>query len=192
MRKASALCAAVMLTGCVGLPMDPMGGAMNAAMANSTAQMEMQGANMMAAQTSAQAAAIRPGDEAMSCEAIQTEMGVMFNDPAFQGAISSMGASAQAQQDRAKAAQANAVGLGATSMAAGIAGSIIPGMGWLGSAAIQAQQASALAQMPAANRERAKMMGDMTSVLPQMYRGQRLYEIAQAKKCAFVNTPAPA
>jgi hypothetical protein len=31
-------------------------------------------------------------------------------------------------------------------------------------------------------------MSDMTSVLPQMYRGQRIYEIAQAKKCAFLNT----
>jgi hypothetical protein len=168
--------------------MDPLGGAMNAAMADSNNQLQMQGANMMTAQASAQAAAIRPGDEAMSCEAIQAEMGVMFNDPAFQGAIASMGAAAQSQQNRAKAAQASAVGAGIAGTAASVAGSMIPGMGWLGSAAIQAQQASILAQMPAANRDRAQMMSDMTSVLPQMYRGQRIYEIAQAKKCAFLNT----
>jgi hypothetical protein len=84
------------------------------------------------------------------------------------------------------------VGASAAGMAAGFAGSIIPGMGWLGSAAAQAQQAAAMAQVPEANRNRAQMAADVTSMMPQIYRGQRIHDLAIAKKCAFLNNPAPA
>ena len=193
MKLVMAACAALAFAGCVapGIPgmggMNPAGMAVNSAMANSNAQLQMQGANMMAAQASAQAAAVRPGDEALSCDALQTEMGVMFKDPGFQAAVSSMGASAQTQMDRAKAAQASAAGLGVTSAITGVASSMIPGMGWLAGAAMQAQMAAAAAQIPAADRARAQMMGDMTTMLPAMYRGQRIHELATAKKCAFLD-----
>jgi hypothetical protein len=167
--------------------MDPMGMATNAR----ADQMEAQAANMMAAQAAAEKAAVRPGDAAMSCEALQTELTTIMQDPAFQAAIASSGAAAQAQMDQAKAAQASAAGLGATSIAAGIASSFIPGAGWLGTAAMQAQMAQAQARMPAADRARAQMMGDMTTMMPTMYRGQRLHELATAKKCAFVSSPSP-
>src|SRR5690242_3888944 len=123
MKLVMAACAALTVAGCAGVPgmgaMNPAGMAVNSAMANSNAQLQMQGANMMAAQASAQAAAVRPGDEALSCDALQTEMGVMFKDPAFQAAVASAGASAQSQMDRAKAAQASAAGLGVTSAITG-------------------------------------------------------------------------
>jgi hypothetical protein len=191
MKRGLALCAALAATACVAPGLGGMGMDSNAAMSNSIAQTERQGANVMAAQAQAQATAARPGDEALSCDALQSEMTVMFNDPAFQASVNSMGASAQSQMDRAKAAQAGAVGLGIGSMAAGIAGSMIPGMGWLGMAGVQAQQAAAMAQMPAADRARAQMMGDTVAIMPQIYRGQRIYELAQAKKCAFINNQAP-
>jgi hypothetical protein len=182
--------AALAAAGCAmpGLPgMDPMG----MARSSSTAQLEAQGASMMAAQANAQAAANRPGDEALSCDALQAELTTIMKDPAFQAAVASMGVSAQEQQARVNAAQASAAGLGATSIATGIASSFIPGMGWLGQAAMQAQMASAAAQMPAADRARAQMMGDMTTMMPTLYRGQRLHELATAKKCTFVNSPSP-
>lgn len=194
MKRLMVACVALMAAGGCAVPgipgMDPTG--MNAAMANSNAQMQSQQANMMAVQAAAQTAANRPGDEAMSCDALQTELTTIMKDPAFQAAVASAGASAQEQQARAKAAQSSAAALGATSVATGIASSVIPGMGWLGQAAMQAQMASVAAQMPAADRARGQMIGDVTSMMPTIYRGQRLYELGTAKKCAFVSNQAPA
>lgn len=193
MKRLMVACAALALCGCAmpgvpGLGMDPMG----MAMANSQAQMQSQQANMLTAQAAAQTAANRPGDEAMSCDALQTELTTIMKDPAFQATVASMGASAQEQQARAKAAQSSAAALGATSVATGIASSMIPGMGWLGQAAMQAQMASVAAQIPAADRARGQMIGDMTTMMPTLYRGQRIHELATSKKCAFVNNEAPA
>lgn len=186
MKRGLALCAALAASACVAPGMPGMGGVDPAMMA------QRQGDNMMAAQAQAQAASARPGDEAMSCAAIEAEIKVMYNDPAFQASVNSMGASAQSQMDRANAARAGAVGLGAASMAAGIASSFIPGAGWFNMAAMQAQQAAAMSQMSAANKDRTQMMNDTMAIMPQIYRGQRLYELGQAKKCAFVTNPGPA
>jgi hypothetical protein len=191
MKKLMAACALATLSGCVmpGMPgMGPMGGT-DTAMADSTAQMDAQYANMMAAQASAQASAARPGDETKSCDALQAEMAATMNDPKVQTAIASMGASAQAQQDRAKAAQAGAVAGAAGMTAMGIAGSFIPGLNWFTQGAMAAQQAQITSQIPAANRERAQMMADLNSVLPELYRGQHLFNLAQSKNCAFTKQP---
>jgi hypothetical protein len=197
MKRLMVACAALAVTGCVapGLPIPGLGG-MTSGMATNSAmtgfnQSQAQAENMMAAQAAAERAAVRPGDEALSCDALQTELATVMKDPAFQAAIASSGAAAQAQMDQAKAAQATAAGLGATSIATGIASSFIPGMGWLAGAAMQAQVAEAQAKMPAADRARAQMIGDVTSMLPTMYRGQRIHELATAKKCAFVSQASP-
>jgi hypothetical protein len=192
MKKLVVVCAVATLSGCVmpGMPgMDPMGGMTNAAMADSVSQAQTQQANMMAAQSAAQASAARPGDDAKSCDALQAEMAATMNDPQVQSAIASMGASAQAQQDRAKAAQAGAVAGAATSTALGIAGSFIPGLSWFSQGAMMAQQANAVSQMNAANRDRSKMMTDISSVMPQLYRGQHLYDLATRKNCSFTKQP---
>ena len=184
MKKLLVACSVATLSGCVmpGMPgMDPT----NLAMENSISQMEAQQASMMAAQASAQASAARPGDEAKSCDALQAEMAATMNDPQVQTAIASMGASAQAQMDKAKAAQAGAVAGIATTTAMGIAGSFIPGLNWFNQGAMMAQQANAASQMNAANRDRAQMMSDMTSVMPQLYRGQHLYDLSVKKNCSF-------
>lgn len=54
--------------------LNPMGAMTDAAVADSFAQADSQEASLMAAQASAQAAAARPGDDAKSCEALQTEI----------------------------------------------------------------------------------------------------------------------
>jgi hypothetical protein len=192
MKRLMVVCAAVAVTGCVapGLPIPGLGG-MTSGMATNSAMTgfntQAQADNMLAAQASAEKAAVRPGDAALSCDALQTELTTIMQDPAFQAAIASSGASAQAQMDQAKAAQASVAGLGATSIATGIASSFIPGMGWLGNAAMQAQVAAAQAKMPAQDRARAQMIGDMTTMMPTLYRGQRIHELATTKKCAFLN-----
>ncbi len=185
MRLVFMTAAALALSACA-VP-NPMGMGVNAAMANSVATTQMQGNNLMAAQAQAQAQANHPGDEQMSCEAIQLEMGAMFNDPKFVATVASMGAEAQNQQNRAKGAMAAQSGLMAGSMAAGIAGSFLPGGGWLAQGAAQAQMAAAMKQIPEADRSRGVMFNDMASIMPQMMRGQRLNDLAAAKKCAFLN-----
>jgi hypothetical protein len=185
-----AACAVLVLSACAapGLGgMNPMGGAVNAAMANSIATGQMSGNNLLAQQAAAEAAANRPGDSAMTCEAIQVEMDVMFNDPAFKANVAASGAAAQAQMDQAKSAQAGFAATTGAAMAAGVAGSFIPGVGgYAGMAAANAQMAAAMAQMPAANRNRDIMYANIGAMVPQMMRGQRLNELAQAKNCAFI------
>ncbi len=193
MKRLTIASAALALSGCVmpGMPgMNPMGAMGDATMSNSMAQAESQQANLLAAQASAEAGAARPGDDAKSCDALQAEMGTTLNDPKVQSAIASMGASAQSQMDRAKGAQAAATAGVATSMAAGIAGSFIPGLNWFSQGAMMAQQSAAVSQMEAANRDRGQMITDLTSVLPQLYRGQHLYDISVRKNCAFTKQPA--
>ena len=189
MKKLMVVCAVATLSGCVmpGMPgMGPMGGMDNAAMAS---EMDAQHASMMAAQTQAQATAARPGDEAMSCDALQAEMAATMDDPKVQASMASMGASAQAQMDKAKAAQAGAVAGAATTTALGVASSFVPGLSWFSQGAMMAQQAQMTSQMNAANKDRAQMIADMNSVMPQLYRGQHLYDIATRKNCSFTKQP---
>lgn len=155
-----------------------------------TAQMEMEYSNMMAAQAAAQAAAARPGDEAMSCDALQAEMTATLNDPKVQASMASMGANAQSQMDKAKAAQAGAVAGAVTTSAIGIAGSFIPGLNWFSQGAMMAQQAAAASQMEETNRNRSQMMADTTAIMPELYRGQHLYNLAQARNCSFTKQPS--
>ena len=189
MNRLMAACVAATLSGCVtpGMPgMDPT----NAATADSTSQMEAQYASLMASQAQAQASAGRPGDEAMSCDALQSEMAATLNDPKVQASMASMGASAQAQMDKAKAAQAGAVAGAATTTALGVASSFVPGLSWFSQGAMMAQQAAMASQMNSANRDRAQMMAEMNSVMPQLYRGQHLYDLAVKKNCSFTKQPA--
>jgi hypothetical protein len=173
MKKLLVACSVATLSGCVmpGMPgMDPT---------------DAQEASFMAAQASAQASAARPGDEAKSCDALQAEMAATLNDPKVQATIASMGASAQAQMDKAKAAQAGAIAGAATTTALGVASSFVPGLSWFSQGAMMAQQSAMASQMNAANRDRSQMMSDMNSVMPQLYRGQHLYDLAVKKNCSF-------
>ena len=127
----------------------------------------------------------------MSCDALQAEMAATMNDPKVQATMASMGASAQAQMDKAKAAQAGAVAGAATTTALGVASSFVPGLSWFSQGAMMAQQAQMQSQMNAANKDRGQMIADMNSIMPQLYRGQHLYDIAVKKNCAFTKQPQP-
>ena len=144
--------------------------------------------DMQAAMDSAQANAKHPGDEAMSCEALQDELVATMQDPAVQGIIAKQGAYAQEQQAKLKAAQ-EAHGSGpskgeiAAQMAMGFASGFVPGVG-AGNMAAQAAQTQAMASQAAANQAAmAERMREMATIMPQMMRGQRLIELAQKRKC---------
>lgn len=149
-------------------------------------------ASMTAAQAEAQAAAVRPGDEDLTCEALQSEMTTTMQDPAVQAQLAQQGAWAQGQMDTAGETRGRMMGMMGMSMFMGLASSFVPGLGYVQMAQQRAMSAGMEAQ---AQQNMAQMMqqaeGAMT-IMPQLMRGQRVYELAQAQECAFVQEMAQA
>lgn len=149
------------LAGCV--PMSPIPG-MPASMGGvggtgmTSAEIQNASASLKAGQSAGIASAARPGDETMSCEAIQAELMVSMRDPKVQAALGSMTTRAQGQKDKIDSAMAGGK---------------------------QVQPTAEDARAPLASA------ADLTSIMPQMMRGQRLNELASAKKCAFLKGAAP-
>jgi hypothetical protein len=151
---------------------------------------------MLAAQAAAQASASRPGDEELSCEALQAEMvtiaQTMQQDPALQTmaaqAQADLGKIQEAQQSAEAQAQSARPGFG--QMARGFASGVVPGLDRANAAA---QQAAAIAQAEEAqaqaneNAQRMAAMSQSAAALagPAM-RGQRVVELAQARNCAWL------
>lgn len=133
----------------------------------------------------AQADAIRPGDEARTCEELETEFSAMMQDPQVQAVVAENGAEAQEQMDRMNAAQGRVRAQMGVGLFMGLASSFVPGLGY---AQMAAQQAMAAQQQRQAEQNMAQMMqmAERTnSIMPQLMRGQRVHELAQAKQCAF-------
>ncbi|HXS81013.1 MAG TPA: hypothetical protein VN818_12035, partial [Gammaproteobacteria bacterium] len=104
---------------------------------------------LAAAQAAGEANASRPGDENLSCEALQTEIVTIARSPEMQGFAQSAGAQAQASmaqiaeaQAAAQQAAASQPGL-ARQIAQGVVSGVVPGVGQVSA---QAQQAAAMAQ----------------------------------------------
>jgi hypothetical protein len=150
---------------------------------------------LLEAKAAAEAGATRPGDEDLSCEALQAEIvslaQTMQQDPALQ----TMAAQAQADlakiqeaQQAAETQQASRPRLG--QMMRGMATGVVPGMDRANAAA---QQAAAMAQAQQAqaqasqNLQRMAAMSQGAAALagPAM-RGQRVVELAQARNCAWL------
>lgn len=146
-------------------------------------------AQMEQSMAEAQAAANRPGDDQLSCEQLELEMTATMQDPQVQAVMAENGAFAQDQMDQMNAARGRARAQMATGLFMGIASSFIPGLGY---AQMAQQQVTAAQQRQQAQRNMAQMMEmsqRMQTIMPQMMRGQRVYELAQAKQCAFVQPP---
>lgn len=144
------------------------------------------GARFEAEQAQAQADAVHPGDELLTCEQIEAEMGATMNTPEMQAQTAEMGASTQRQLAIGEEANERARGMVTTNIVTGIIGSFIPGAGYAQGAAMQAQAAQQQATATESQREMAGMIGNMSNMMPTMMRGQRLYELAQAQECAFL------
>jgi hypothetical protein len=146
---------------------------------------------METAMADAQAQASRPGDEALSCEALEGEMIAATQDPAFQARVVENGAWAQGQMDQMNGLAGRARAQMGMNLIMGVASAFIPGAGY---GQMLAQRAMAAGQQAQAQQNMAQMMQmaeGMMPFMPQMYRGQRVYELAQAKECAFVQEQAP-
>lgn len=150
------------------------------------AQSADEGAAFEQSMAAAQAASARPGDEQMTCDQLQAEMMTVMNDPAMQANIAQMGASAQAQMDRAQSARSQGMGMGMAGMGMGFLSAFVPGLGFAQQAMMMNQARQAQQQANQATAERQVMMANTQEIMPQMMRGQRLYELAQAQSCAFL------
>lgn len=144
------------------------------------------GARLEAEQAQAQANAARPGDELLTCEQIEAEMGASMNTEEMLTQRAEIGASAERQQELQEEARERAQGTMAAGAVAGIIGSFIPGGGYAQTAVMNAQARQQQAAAAESQSEMAGMIGNFTEMMPAMMRGQRLGELAQARDCAFV------
>lgn len=148
--------------------------------------METAGARMQEQQAQAQADAVRPGDEQLTCDQLQAEMGATMNSPEMQTNMSEIEASAARQQEMQREAQERARGQMATGVVAGVIGSVIPGAGYAQTAIMNAQAREQQAAAAQGQTETAGMIDNMSNMMPAMMRGQRVVELARAQSCEFV------
>jgi hypothetical protein len=153
---------------------------------------EAMAANMEQSMAAAQAAAVRPDDEALTCEQLEGEIVTTMQDPAVQAVVAENGAYGQEQMARMEEARGRARAQMATSMFMGIASAFIPGLGYAQMAQQQMQMAQQQRQAQQTMAEAMQMAQRMQTIMPQMMRGQRVYELGQAKSCAFTQQQAPA
>lgn len=140
---------------------------------------------MMAAMQAAQAEASRPGDEKLTCEELEAELGATVNDPKVQANIAAGGAAAErdmaalAEAKRAYDAQLPA------SVAAGVATSAAPGGQYaaMGKAVAEAESKKGIAAERL--KERASLAAGAMEMMPQLMRGQRIIELGTARGCEF-------
>lgn len=146
-------------------------------------------ARLEASMATAQAQAARPGDEDLDCDQLQAEFTSMMQDPAVQGVIAQQGAHAEEQMRRYNEARGRAQAQMGVGLFMGLAGSFVPGLGY---AAMAQQRMQAAQQQRDAQRNMAEMMEmseRMSSIMPQLMRGQRVHELAQARQCEFLQQP---
>lgn len=141
--------------------------------------------NMNAAMEAAQAQAVHPGDDALTCDQLQDEMAGTAMDPAVQSFAVESGAWGQEQLAQANAAQGRMRAQMGLNLFMGIASSFIPGMGYAQMAQQQMMMAQQQQQMDAQMAQMAAMTARVTPIMPQLMRGQRVYELAQAQQCPF-------
>jgi hypothetical protein len=137
---------------------------------------------LQATLAAAEAAAVRPGDEALSCDGLATELVAVAKDLAVQAYVAQAGAAAQKKNDALNAAAAGTAAQGAVSLF----GSIVPGGGWAGHNAAVAQAEAQKAQAAHNIQESMQQAQEMMSIVPQMMRGHRVIQLAQARDCAWL------
>lgn len=148
-------------------------------------ELQAAGARLEAEQALARDNAAHSGDELLTCEQIQAEMGASMDTQEMRTQTAEMGASAQRQQELQEEARQRQQSMMATGIVTGIIGSFVPGVGYAQSAAMAAQAGQQREVAAESQREMADMIGNMTNMMPAMMRGQRLNELAQAQGCAF-------
>jgi hypothetical protein len=155
-------------------------GAIGVALGQSPATMY---GNMESSFAAAQAAASRPGDESLGCDALSSELIANAKDPAVQAFVAKSGAVAQEKMAAINAAAAAGMG---TQAAMTIMSSVVPGGAWAGMAGSVAQAEAAKAQAARNMQQQMMLAQEMMTIMPQMMRGQRVIELAQRKDCQWL------
>ena len=136
---------------------------------------------MAQAMEKAQADAIKPGDEKLSCEQLEEQLTSMAQSPEFQAYVETAGADAQKQQAAMDVAKGQiAMQTFRTVMMATVPGAAMPGM-----AAAQSQAMAQGAQGMKQAKERMQQAQKMMELLPMLMRGQRVIDLASGKKCEW-------
>lgn len=146
---------------------------------------EAMSANMEQSMAAAQAAASRPGDEALTCEQLEGEVVTTMQDPQVQAVVAAQGAFGQEQVDRMNEAQGRQRAQMATSLFMGVASAFVPGLGYAQMAQQQMQAAQMQRESQGNMARMMEMAQQMQTIMPQLMRGQRLYELGQTQQCAF-------
>jgi hypothetical protein len=136
---------------------------------------------MMQAMEKAQAEANQPGDQQLTCEKLQERLVGIAQDPAFLAHVKAAGIAAEQDMAQMQVSKSEI----AAKSAATIIASTVPGaaMGHMTASAAenQAKIAQGAARMQAKMAEGQQMMAFM----PKLMRGQRLIELATARKCEW-------
>jgi hypothetical protein len=136
---------------------------------------------MAQAMEKAQADAAKPGDDKLTCEQLEEQLVAVTQDPAFQAHVEAAGAEAQQKQAAIEAGKSQmAMQKLRTVMMAMVPGAAMPGMA-AAQAQAQAQGANATKQVADRMQQAQRMM----ALMPMVMRGQRVVELASAKKCEW-------
>ena len=125
--------------------------------------------DMIVQYEAAQAAAHRPGDEALACDAIRTELDATVNNPAMQEYVTSTSEQAQRDMEYAQAAMAGTV--------PGVPATTIP-------TAPDTDPTLQAAELAAAH---AQQLEQLNAIMPLLMRAQRLSELAALKACDWLS-----
>lgn len=139
------------------------------------------------AMVAAQAAAVKPGDEALPCEALHKELVSSMNDPAIQAYAAKTDAAYAkelAAREKKGAMTAEAAAALAASLASGPAMTGLPPMptGPGQPMTPQQMQQAMLAQQQAS----IAYMNQLAPIMPVLMRSQRVSQLAAMKNCAWM------
>lgn len=140
-------------------------------------------ADLQASLEAAQAAAVRPGDESLGCDALQRELVGNARSEPVQSYVARSGAAAQSQLDAVKSAQSKV----AAQAALTVFSSVVPGGAWAQQGAAAAQAPLQQAQAAQTLQQRMQQAQEMVAMLPVMMRSQRVIELAQARRCDWLS-----
>ena len=143
--------------------------------------------DLQAGLEAAQAAANRPGDAALGCDALEKELVASVKHPAVESYMAKSGAAAKQQMAAMNAAKGRA----ATQTALTLFGSLVPGGAGLGLAGTAAMAQSQQLEAARNIEQRMQQAQEMIGIMPQMMRGQRVIELAQARNCDWVAASLP-
>ena len=156
-----------------------LGGSFGLVHAQMTAPNSME---MQSQLEAAQAAASRAGDAALSCDQLENELVVAAKDPSLQSFVAKGGGVAKEQMNALNAASGRA----ATQTALTVISAVVPGGRMLGFAGMAAQASTQQADAARNVQQSIQQAQDLMAILPQLMRGHRVIELAQARDCAWI------